>query len=141
MQSFKLSEIEKVAGTIDIVEYISGDTLIVDNSVFCISKVEDVESDLAKTGKQWKLTIHFVSEDDNGQVENETCYLSLGHNKQRDKQIEELQQELDKSKDGRVHSFKMFVHPMKRVNRKVYHFHPMRDDDGTLLCECSHTRS
>jgi|SRR6266487_4882329 len=136
--TFDISQLTQLIDDMEIVAFVPAVDLSANEVVFCISDIADVESTIAKSGKQWKLTIHYITEDDNGEATELTRYLSLGHTTSRDKDIAAIQNDLRASADGRVHSFRLGMKKAVQSTIKRYGLFAVRDN-GQLLCECEHS--
>lgn len=133
--TYEISELDAVLEQMDdLVPFVRATELADNEVIFCISKIEDVDSSIAKSGKQWKLTISYFTEDEDGEGIELTRALSLGHNKQRDNDIQAYQQQLDASQDKTVHSCRLLVKraPMSSIRQfKLISV----SDNGQRACE------
>lgn len=144
MQTFDISKVNELIDNMEeIIIYKPVVTLIGDEDndpiTFCVSKIEDTEGKDPKTGEKvmrWKLIIHYVTEDDNGDTEQITRAITLSHNKKRDSYIKEVQKEIATSKDGKAHSFIIGVKHSADKSIRQYHLMAVREN-GELLCECA----
>lgn len=144
MQTFDVSKVNELIDNMEeIVVYKPVITLVGDEDsdpvVFCISNIEDVKGKNPKTGEdvmRWKLTIHYTTEDENGDTEEIKRAITLSHNKHRDSYIKEAQKELAKSSDGKAHSFMIGVKQSSDKSIRQYHLLAVRDN-GELMCECT----
>lgn len=144
MKTFDVTDMPKVIADMgEIIVYKPIVTLLGDEDsdpvIFCISSVEDSEGKKPKTNEpimRWKLIIHFITEDDDGDTQEVIRAITLGHSTERDIQMKELQTAIVKSSDGKVHSFRVGVQTSADKSIRKYHLLAVRDNNA-LMCECS----
>jgi|SRR5271157_4768257 len=97
----------------EYIEYADKVELAGKEVVFTVSEVEEVESNINKSGKQWQLTISYDVQGKNGETVTLTEYLTHDHNPQRNKKIQAIKDFLDKNPRSVVVGCTLKAYPMR----------------------------